>query len=430
MALKSIIASMLAAGTAFAASASAGHTQAPVRQPTTCSVVGARPVTGVVAAMRQGVLVARNGQLAVAGGPTIAPPTRTSDGSVRHVASDPRFGVVYVRDLPGGDDVVADTPAGQIRLHRPSEVSHPTWMPNGDIVWGEGARLRFWSHGTGRISSSRPPVTGGLVFSPVARTARWVVAAVAEPLAGMPTEDEYLSDLWRYDRRGEGWHQMTRFHATADRWSVIRTPQAGPDGIEFIRVHGQASDTREPTFERWSFHGGRASFEELLSGERYLAGYRGGSRLWNLPSDHPVTWVLAQETNTGTLRELGCGAVAVDPVDVPDPDKMTRPGASSSAPNYPIPPPSPQPPAHEVAILVGDYAGEAGAANAAQQIIAAFGPDAQVKVVDADGAPNALKPGSWGAILWIGAQGDPANAIQRFWDKLPQFADRSWVVAP
>jgi len=338
--------------------------------------------------------------------------------------------VVYVRDLPGGDDIVADTPAGQVRLHRPSEVSHPTWMVNGDIVWGEGARLHFWSHGTGAISSSRPPVPGGLVFSPVARTVRWVVAAVAEPLADVPTEDEYQSDLWRYDRRGGGWLRMTQFHATADRWSVIRTPQLGPDGIEFIRVHGQASDTREPTFERWSFHGGRASLEEVLPGERYLAGYRDGSRLWNLPSDHSASWILSQETDTGTLRELGCGAVAVDPVDVPDPDRMTRAGVPSSSPSYPVPPPSPQPPAHEVAVLVGDYAGEAGATNAAQQIIAAYGPDAQVKVVDAATAPTALKPGSWGAIMWIGGQGDPAYAIQRFWDRLPQFADRSWVVAP
>ncbi|MEA2554906.1 MAG: hypothetical protein QOI60_237, partial [Actinomycetota bacterium] len=47
-----------------------------------------------------------------------------------------------------------------------------------------------------------------------------------------------------------------------------------------------------------------------------------------------------------------------------------------------------------------------------------------------DAAPTALKPGSWGAIMWIGAQGDPVNAIKHFWDKLPQYADRSWVVAP
>jgi hypothetical protein len=78
---------------------------------------------------------------------------------------------------------------------------------------------------------------------------------------------------------------------------------------------------------------------------------------------------------------------------------------------------------------VGDYAGETGATSAAQQIIAAYGSDAQVKVVDSVAAPTALKPGAWGAIMWIGAQGDPVNTIQRFWDKLPQFADHSWVVA-
>lgn len=427
MALKAIVASMLAAGTAVAASVGQGGV--PPQRSSGCSVADVRPVTGVVAAMQRGVLVARDGRLALAGGPDVALSTGTSDGAVRHIASDPRFGVVYVRDMPGGDDVVADTPTGEIRLHRHAEVSHPTWTPTGDIVWGEGATLRFWSHRTGRVSASTPPVGGGLVFSPVAPTARTVVAAVAEPLKGALTEDEYLSDLWRYDRRGERWHQVTRFHATADRWSVIRTLEVGPDGIEFIRVHGRASAPQEPTFERWSLYGDRARLEAVLPGERYLAGYRGGSRLWNLPSDRSATWILARETNAGELRQLGCGAVAVDPVDVPDPDRLTHAGSSASRPSYPIPSPSPQPPAHEVAVLVGDYSSEAGATTAAQQIVAAYG-DAQVKVVDSVAAPTALKPGAWGAIMWIGAQGDAVNTIQRFWDKLPQFADNSWVVAP
>ena len=430
MALRSIIVTVLAAGTAVAASASSDPTAVPLHRVAPCSVVSARPVSDVVAAMKKGVPVARNGQLAVVGGPAIALPTRTGDGPVRHVASDPRLGVVYVRDLPGGDDIVADTSSGQIRLHRPSEVSHPTWMPGGDIAWGEGSRLRFWSRLTGTISSSSPPVRGGLVFSPVARTARWVVAAVVEPLDGVPTEDERVSNLWRYDRRGERWHQVTRFHATADHWSIIRTPEMGPDGIEFIRVHGRASETKEPTFERWSLNGGQARLEAVLPGERYLAGYRDGVRLWNLPSVHPTTWILAQETSRGTLRALGCGAVAVDPVDIPDPDRVSVRASSAPDQSYPIPSPSPQPPAHEVAILVGDYAGESGATNAAQQIIAAYGADAQVKVVDSIASPTALKPGVWGAIMWIGAQSDAVSAIQRFWSKLPQFADNSWVVAP
>ena len=428
MVLRSIIASVLAVGTAVAVSA--GSPSSPVHPPSACPVVSSRPVSGVAAAIRQGPLVARSGQLAAVGGPAIAVSTRAGDGAVRHVASDPQHGVVYVRDLPGGDDIVADTPAGSMRLHRPSEVSHPSWMPNGDIVWGEGSRLHFWSHLTGAFSSSRPPVRGGLVFSPIARTARWVFAAVVEPLNGVPTEDERLSNLWRYDARGGGWQQVTRFHATADRWSIIRTPQIGPDGIEFIRVHGTASGTQEPTFELWSLRGGDTRLEAVLPGERYLAGYRDGVRLWNLPSVNPVTWVLARETNGGALQVLGCGAVAVDPVDVPDPDRVSPAAPTAQDPNYPIPPPSPQPPAHEVAILVGDYSGESGATNAAQQIIASYGLDAQVKVVDSDAAPTALKPGAWGAIMWIGAQADPAAAIQRFWDRLPQFADRSWVVAP
>ncbi|MEA2556248.1 MAG: hypothetical protein QOI60_1579 [Actinomycetota bacterium] len=428
MALKAIIAAALATATAFVASAGKGS--AEPRQADPCVVASAPAITDVVAALYQGVPVARNGGLALAGGPDLRLPIPAGRGTVRHVASDPRFGVVYVLDLPGGDDIVAETPAGQVRLHRDAEVSHPAWMPGGDIVWGEGERLQFWSHRTGAISASMPPIHGGLVFSPVASSANSVVAVVAEPLHGVLPEDEHLSDLWHYDLRGKRWHRVTQFQATADRWSIIRTPELGPKGVEFIRVHGRASATREPTFERWALQAGRAHMETVLPGERYLAGYRDGHRLWNLPSDHPATWLLAQETRSGALRELGCGAVQVDPVDVPDPDRVAHATSSAPASDYPIPPPGDQPPAHEVAVLVGDYSGESGATNAAHQIIAEYGPDAQVKVVDSDAAPTALKPGSWGAIMWIGAQGDPVNAIKHFWDKLPQYADRSWVVAP
>jgi hypothetical protein len=428
MALKAIIAATLATGTALAASA--GHGAAQPRLADPCVVASAPPVTDVVAALYDGVPVARNGELALAGGPTVGLPIRPGDGTVRHVSSDPRFGVVYVLDLPGGDDIVAETPTGEVRLHRDAEVSHPAWMPSGDIVWGEGPRLQFWSHMTGAISASMPPIHDGLVFSPVAAGDGSVVAVVAQPVHGALPEDEHLSDLWHYDLRGKRWHRVTQFQATSDRWSIIRTPELGPEGVEFIRVHGRASATREPTFERWTIHGGRAHVEAVLPGERYLAGYRDGHRLWNLPSEHPATWLLAQETNTGALRELGCGAVQVDPIDVPDPDRVAHSMSSASASDYPIPPPNDEPPAHEVAVLVGDYSGESGATNAAHQIIAEYGPDAQVKVVDSDAAPTALKPGSWGAIMWIGAQGDPVGAIKHFWDKLPQYADRSWVVAP
>jgi hypothetical protein len=427
MAIKTIITGFLAAGTA-AASVGVGA-GAPVAHVSCAAAAQAPAIADALTASQRGVLVAREGRLAVAGGADVAAPAAAEEGVVRHVASDPRFGVVYVRDLAGGDDVVIETPAGETTLHARSEVSHPEWLPGGDIVWGEGGSLRFWSQSTGAVTTSARPVHGGLVFSPVALNAHAVLSAVTEPPAHTATEDEYLSNLWRYDRRDGQWRRVTRFRATADRWSVIRTPEMGPDGVEFIRVHGRASATAEPTFERWSLHGRTAVKEEVLASERYLAGYEDGARLWNLPAPDSTDWLLVRETPDGGGQELGCGAVAVDPVDVTDPDRAAPPEPAEPTTDYPIPPPH-EPPAHEVAVMVGDFSGQNGASNAAHKIIDAYGSNAQVKVVDSDHSPLALKPGSWGAIMWIGYEGDPVNAIQHFWNKLPQFADHSWVVAP
>jgi hypothetical protein len=431
MAIKTIITGVLAAGTA-AASVGVGA-RAPITSAPCGPAAGAPVIADALSASQRGVLVARGGHLAVVGGPDVGPPPPAGDesGVVRHVATDPRFGVVYVRDLAGGDDIVIDTPAGETTVHARSEVSHPEWIPDGDIVWGQGGTLRFWSHRTGAVTSSARPVRGGSVFSPVVRDAHAVLAAVTEPPGLVATADEYLSNLWRYDRRDGGWRRVTRFRATSDRWSIIRTPEMGPDGLEFVRVHGRASATTEPTFERWSLHGGTAVKEEALASERYLAGYQGGARLWNMPAPAPdsADWLLERETANGGMQDLGCGAVAVDPVDVTDPDRAAPREPTEPDAEYPIPPPD-QPPAHEVAVMVGDFAGENGASNAADRIIDAYGSDAQVKVVDSDHSPLAVKPGSWGAIMWIGYEGDPVNAIQHFWNKLPQFADNSWVVAP
>ncbi|MEA2520865.1 MAG: hypothetical protein QOI81_511, partial [Actinomycetota bacterium] len=144
MAIKTIITGFLAAGTA-AASVGVG-VPAPVAHAPCAGAANAPAIADALSASRRGVLVARDGHLAVAGGPDVAlAAAPAKDGPVRHVASDPRFGVIYVRDLAGGDDIVIETPAGETTLHRRSEVSHPSWMPGGDIVWGQGGTLRFWS---------------------------------------------------------------------------------------------------------------------------------------------------------------------------------------------------------------------------------------------------------------------------------------------
>ena len=70
-----------------------------------------------------------------------------------------------------------------------------------------------------------------------------------------------------------------------------------------------------------------------LDGERYLAGYAtDGARLWNVPDRATETWLIQLDTPGGP-QTVGCGAVAVDPMDVPDPD---RTGHAAPAPRVPL----------------------------------------------------------------------------------------------
>ena len=97
---------------------------------------------------------------------------------------------------------------------------------------------------------------------------------------------------------------------------------ATPDGsIEFVVIRGRASMTAMPRFSLWRLRDGVVERIASLSDERYLAGFDGeGARLWNVPDRANARWLIRRETTTGE-ETVGCGAVAVDPFDVVDPDR-------------------------------------------------------------------------------------------------------------
>ncbi len=425
------IASILSVATAGSLMASAWGTD---RSGAACGRLtgGATTVLGFAAASAVPAEVA--GRLALVGAGAAAAAGPAIDGVVRHVAADARFGVAYVQDLAGPDVVVIDRPPGEVRLQASGEAANPSWSPTGDVVWAEAPGLRIWSAKTGGLRSIRSPQRGSLVFSPVFTGPDAIVAAVSAPPTAAVPDGEYLSDLWRYDLRSLAWTQLTRFDGGATTWSVVRTPVVGPAGtVEFVRVTGDATATAALRFELWRLEGDRAVREWILPSERYLAGYQGGARLWNLPDEAAATWRIAREEPSGQLTTIGCGAVLVDPADVGDPDRSTG-SARTAQPSTPSPSPSTSPSTSPspsgLAILVGDFGRQQDAQAAATSISDKYGPTATIRVIDSTTSPTAIRPGVWAAVLLLTPGADPEAELESFRSRLPQFSDSSWVVAP
>ncbi len=378
------------------------------------------------------------GRLALVRAGAATPTGPATDGVVRHVAADTRFGVAYVQDLAGPDVVVIDRPQGEVRLKASGEAANPSWSPTGDVVWAETPGLRVWSAKTIGLRSIRSPERGSLVFSPVFAGPDTIVAAVSEPPTVAIPEGEYLSNLWRYDLGSRAWTQLTHFGHGANTWSIVRTPVVGTAGtVEFVRMTGDATATVAPSFELWRLDGDHAVRERVLPSERYLAGYQGGARLWNLPDEAAATWQIAREEPSGQLTQIGCGAVLVDPYDVGDPDRSTTlartgpsPAPSPSPSTSPSPSSSPSRSTSGMAILVGDFAWQQDAQAAATTISDQYGPTATVRVIDSTTSPTAIRPGVWAAVLLLAPGTDLEAELQSFRSRLPQFSDSSWVVAP
>ena len=421
------VASILSLVTAGSLAASAWGTD---RSGPACGQLtsGVTTVLGFAAASAVPAEVAGRLALVGAGAATAAGPA--IDGVVRHVAADARFGVAYVQDLPGPDVVVIDRPQGEVRLQASGEAANPSWSPTGDVVWAEARGLRIWEAKTGGLRSIPSPERGSLVFSPVFTGPDTIVAGVSGPPTAAIPEGEYLSDLWRYELRTHAWTQLTHFSAGTTTWSVVRTPVVRTAGtVEFVRVTGDATAATAPRFELWRLDGDRAVRERALPSERYLAGYQGAARLWNLRDEAAATWRIAREEPSGQLTLIGCGAVLVDPADVGDPDRSTG-SARTAQRSTPSPSPSTSPSPSGLAILVGDFGRQQDAQAAATSISDKYGPTATIRVIDSTTSPTAIRPGVWAAVLLLTPGADPEAELESFRSRLPQFSDSSWVVAP
>ncbi len=408
------------------------HGAPPPRATRSCH--GARPAAVAdTAALSRGTAIAGadHGTIAVVVGSVaehVAAPDR-SRGEVRHIATRPGVGTAYVRDRAGGDVVVAVTGHGLRRFPTEHEALHPSWSASGDLVWAEGANLRIVRPNASFAATIRGPVARGLAFSPVFTPGGSIVVGVAAAPSAMVPEDEYLSDLWRYEPGARAWTKLTHFHAGSDAWTIVRTPVVMQDGsIEFVRVHGRASQDQTLVFELWELRRGSARRLRTLPEEMYLAGSDGAARVWNLRDGDSSTWRIERERADGTLEDAGCGAVMVDPLDRPDPD--ARPGTKlatlSPASSGDDPAASGEATAVD-AILVGDFSSAEEAGDVAERVQAELGSVATV--TDASQEPAIVRPGVWAVLMPLPPGTDGIGALARFRSEMPEFSGWSWLVS-
>jgi hypothetical protein len=431
-----VVALVTASVSGIALSAAANGHQP--RQATGCSKAPSGPRTGPGSpiAHGRGVIAALDHDLVAIAADGASDRTGAPGGTgvVRHVAARAGVGTAYVLDRRGPDTIVIDTPNGITELRQPGEVLHPAWSSAGDLVWSLGSRLRLRSHASGHpITDMSSPVRHAIVFSPVFANPNRLVVVVSEPPSAAVPEDDALDDLWSYDIARERWTRLTRFTADADRWSAIRTPVVASRGVvEFVRISGSASATVVPAFELWRLQRRAAAMVRALPDERYLAASDGATRVWNVPDRVTGAWRLQREDASGDRTAIGCGAVMVDPLDQPDPDREARSSAAETQAT------STSSPSHddadeedpEVAVLVGDFSSAAAASAVADDILATYGVGAPVDVVDSHTAPGVVQPGVWATILRLPDGVDAEQALADFRARMPVYASWSWVVTP
>jgi hypothetical protein len=344
-------------------------------------------------------------------------------GILRHAASRQGIGTAYVNDVAGPDVLVVMRPTGVRLIHGRGELTHPAWSPDGDLAWSvDLSAIEMWSPDTGERRLLPPPPGASGIFSPVFTAPGEMVAIVQETVGD--THDDALNDLWRYDLEAGAWSRLTRFGADLDRWSVLRTPVVTPAGtLLFVRIAGRASATEPPSFELWGLREESPSKVRDLPGEMYLAGLLGGRLIWNVLDRATGDWRLVSEGPEGP-KDLGCGAVSVDPVAEPDPDLLQ----AEDAPEGPVEPGSGAgPPSGEpglgLALLIGDFASTEQA-----RALAAGLRIAEALVVDHPAAPAAVRPGAWAVVVPIPQTSLPEQALAGFRARHPELADRTWIV--
>jgi hypothetical protein len=343
---------------------------------------------------------------------------------LRQVASAPE-GTAVVRDLPGPDEIVLTTSRGSVAIPQRGEAYHPSWARDGSLAWGVDDRLVLRSP-AGSMRSLAGPRPGGVLVAPVFDGAD-VVAIVSAPPTRVVPEDEWSNDLWRYRISSGRWVRLTSFPAGTDRWTAIRTPVVTADGsIEFVVIRGRASMTGLPRFSLWRLRGDRVERLTSLPDERYLAGIDGeGARLWNVPDRANARWLIQRETIDGE-ETVGCGAVAVDPFDVVDPDRTGkeahahRSAAVIETPGDPI----------ESALLVGDFASDAAAGVVAQQVARAYGGALPVDVVRGSDRSSIVAPGRWAVVVRLAGTTDGSAELGAFRAAFPALASHVWIAVP
>jgi hypothetical protein len=331
-------------------------------------------------------------------------------------------GTAYVNDVAGSDVLVVIRPAGVTTIEGRGELTHPAWSPSGDLAWAVDVdALEVWSPSTGARRVVRPPRGAAGLFSPVFTAPGRIVAVVQVPAGD--THDDALNDLWGYDLDAGTWSRITHFEADADQWSVLRTPVVTPDGaVLFVRVVGRASATEPPSFELWALRGGRPGKLRDLPGEMYLAGMLGDRLVWNVPDPATGDWRLVSEGPRGA-KNLGCGAVSVDPVTEPHPDLLDAPGGEGAAHRASGTEDHPGKPGAGLAILIGDFGSRSEARAVAEAL-----RDPGALVVNHRGAPAAVRPGAWAVAVPIPDRAIPEEALAGFRARHPNLADRTWIV--
>jgi hypothetical protein len=395
---------------------------------------GAEPVAGV--AGTNSTVAEGRGIAAVAGDKIVTLegvgnrsallPAGGENGVLRHVTSALGVGTAYVSDRKGPDTLITVGPEGISEISAAGEVTHPAWSASGDIVWAEDFQaLKLSSPGSQSAKRIARPQGSTAVFSPVFTASDELIAIVQEPVEGYAGEDDSLNNLFRYDIMSDTWSRLTLFQATAEHWSVLRTPVLARDGsVFFVRLRGAASEARLPSYELWSLRGETVSKIRDLPKEMFLAGANDQGLLWNVYDG--VEWRLLLEGTMG-LVDLGCGAVMVDPRAQPDPDipreeRVTTRRSSREAEAVPIG--SASPANAGFAILVGDFSSRQGAEAVASRLGVPG-----LEIVTHDLAPLAIAPGAWGVARRLPAEADLVQAIEDFRRLFPEYADRSWVVS-
>lgn len=345
----------------------------------------------------------------------------TRGGIPRHIASGPGVGTAYVNDLRGPDVVMVLRRSGVTTIEGRGELTHPAWSSTGDLAWSVNlSALELWSPGRRAPRTVRPPRAASAVFSPVFIAPGDLVAIVGEPVGDV--HDDALDNLWRYDIGRRTWSRLTRFRADADRWSVLRTPLVLHEGtVLFVRVRGRATATEHPSFALWRFEEGRAAKVRDLPGEMYLAGSLGGRLVWNVPDAATGEWRLVAEGPVGRM-DLGCGAVAVDPIGEPDPD-LLEPEDPGSAGGGSVGPTAPGDPGKGLALVIGDFASESDALALQTGLRIT-----EAVAVDHSAAPAAVRPGAWAVAVPIPDDTRPEEALERFRARHPDLADLIWIV--